>query len=332
VPTMFSREQELRHCLDALASLDYPDYEVLLVNNRRDDDVATAWVQEYPRVRLLREHKPGNAAARNCGLQAATGEIVAFTDDDVVVDPAWLMAFARRFARHPDEVAVGGLMLPKELETEAQVMFEEYYPSAPRIMQPVSHRLARPRGRNIFRKATVLAVDDAGETLARFSLYAPSMGPGQSRAFRTEVLRSVGGFDRRIGIVCGEDILLWARLGWRGYGIGFEPSATVFHVHRRDDESLRRQIRNYGVGFTATLFAMTLEDPRHLAAMLATAPHALAVLTRRFWSLLRTRQGAAGEVAPSSYVAELARLELRGMLVGPLVYLRSAARARQWRS
>ena len=84
---------------------------------------------------------------RNCGLNAASGAIVAFTDDDVIVDPGWLTAFARRFSAHPEEVGVGGLILPKELETQAQITLEEYYGSmGPRILQPVSHRLEHAAG------------------------------------------------------------------------------------------------------------------------------------------------------------------------------------------
>jgi GT2 family glycosyltransferase len=331
VPTTFSREQELRNCLDSLEAVDYPSYEVLVVNNRQDDAVSTWVEEEYPHVRVLRERRPGTAAARNCGLFAAQGEIVAFTDDDVIVDPGWLAAFARRFAAHPDEVGVGGFMIPKELETEAQVLCEEYYgASLMRLMQPVTHRLERPRGRNPLRKATMIEVSDDGEVLERFSLYSPGkMGPGQSRAFRTDVLRSVGGFDHRLGSGNGEDVLLWARLAWRGYGIGFEPAALVSHVHRRDDAALRRMIGGYGSGFTSTLFALGVEDPRHFAAILVTAPRAAVVLSRWFARRLGA-PAAADRQGPA--IAELARLELLGMLRGPAVYVRSSRRARQWRS
>jgi GT2 family glycosyltransferase len=332
VPTMFSRERELRNCLDSLMALDYPRYEVIVVDNRPDDGPSTAaWSERYPSVRLVRERRPGLAAARNCGLHAAAGGIVAITDDDVVVDAGWLTAFARRFAAHPDEVAVGGFMMPEELETEAQVILEEYYGNAlMRLLQPASHKLERPRRGNPFRKATMVERSDDGEVLQRFSLYSPGkLGPGQSRAFRTDVLRAVGGFDERLGAVNGEDILLWFRLAWRGYSIGWEPAALVSHVHRRDDAGLRYQIEDYGAGFTATLTALVLEDPRHLAAILATAPRALYVMGRWFSERLRTKNGGDDGAPPDAAIAELARLELHGMLRGPVAYIRSA---RRWRA
>ncbi len=339
VCTMFERGEEFRRCLDSLAALDYPDFEVLVVDNRhREDGRSVDWVERIPRVRLLRERRPGVAAAKNRGLNAAAGAIVAFTDDDVVVDPGWLTAFARRFAEHPQEVGVGGLTLPKELETEAQIRLEEYYGSmGPRIMEPVSHRLERPRGRGLFRKAIVSERNDEGEVLNTFSLYSPTrFGGGVNMAFRTETLRTEGGFDVLLGPGTpthgGEDIVLWMRLAWRGYSLGFEPAALAFHVHRRNDQQLQGQISDNGVGFAATMVAIVSDDPRHLGALVAAAPDVLSALGRSFWKKLQTKTPRQTEFVATSSISDLARVELRGMLKGPAAYLRSRRRARQWQS
>lgn len=339
VCTMFERGEEFRRCLDSLAALDYPDFEVLVVDNRhREDGRSVDWVERIPRVRLLRERRPGVAAAKNRGLNAAAGAIVAFTDDDVVVDPGWLTAFARRFAEHPQEVGVGGLTLPKELETEAQIRLEEYYGSmGPRIMEPVSHRLERPRGRGLFRKAIVSERNDEGEVLNTFSLYSPTrFGGGVNMAFRTETLRTEGGFDVLLGPGTpthgGEDIVLWMRLAWRGYSLGFEPAALAFHVHRRNDQQLQGQISDNGVGFAATMVAIVSDDPRHLGALVAAAPEVLSALGRSFWKKLQTKTPRQTEFVATSSISDLARVELRGMLKGPAAYLRSRRRARQWQS
>jgi len=334
VPTTFSREAELRDCLNALAALEYPNFEVLLVDNRPEAADPPAWIADYSRVQVLRERRAGGAAARNAGLAAAAGEIVAFTDDDVIVDPGWLAAFWRRFEAHPEEAGIGGFMLPKELETEAQVAFEDYYDAQlPRMLETMSHRLERPPARSIFRKATIVEENDAGETIATFSLYAAGrLGPGQSRAFRTTALRAIGGFDYRLGTGFGEDILLWARLLWHGYTIGYEPAALVYHTHRRSLDELRRQIGNYGAGFTATKLALVLEDPRHLGALAVIAPRAALVLSRTFWDRLRSSaKGSQRTVVEDIHTSELARAELRGMLRGPAMYVHSAWTARRWR-
>jgi GT2 family glycosyltransferase len=339
VCTMFERGEEIRSCLESLAALDYPAFEVLVVDNRRDEDGGSVdWVESIPGVRLLRERRPGVAAAKNRGLNAAAGAIVAFTDDDVVVDRGWLTAFARRFSAHPEEVGVGGLTLPKELETQAQIRLEEYYGSmGPRIMEPVSHRLERLRGRGLFRTTFVVERNDEGELVDSFSLYSPTrFGGGVNMAFRTETLRATGGFDVVLGPGTptrgGEDIILWMRLAWRGYSLGFEPAALVFHVHRREDEQLQRQISNNGVGFAATMVAIVIEDPRHLAALVAAAPQVLSALGRSFWKKLQTQTPPQTALAATSSVSDLARLELCGMLKGPAAYFRSRRRARQWRA
>jgi GT2 family glycosyltransferase len=334
--TTFEREQELRNCLASLAELDYPSYEVLLVDNRRQDGESVAWVEDYPRVRLLRERQPGLAAARNRGLSAAAGEIVAFTDDDVVVDRGWLTAYARRFAARPEEAGVGGLVIPAELESEAQVAVEEYYGGLNSSdLQPLSYRLERPAGAH---RATMVGWNQAGDPVSPCSLYAigSKVGGGASMAFRTDVLREIGGFDVRLGAGTpshgAEDLILWMRLAWRGYSVGFEPAAFVSHIHRREDEQLRRQIENYGVGFSAMMTALVLEDPRHLVAMFAATPEVIAVMGRLFLKRLRTKApedaGAAAKTGPSN----LAQLELRGMARGPVAYAHSAQRARRWRA
>ena len=174
VCTTFERREELARCLDSLAALDYPAFEVLVVDNRREDGGSVDWVERVPKVRLLRERRPGLGAARNRGLNAASGAIVAFTDDDVVVDPGWLTAFARRFCAHPRRSGVGGLTLPQELETEAQIKFEDYYGSmGPRVMEPVTHRLERLGVADRFAKPSCV-----GSTIkARPSTPSPSTRP-----------------------------------------------------------------------------------------------------------------------------------------------------------
>ena len=121
VPTNLARPDQLRRCVKSLGELDHPDYEVIVVDNRRGD----APPVEIESVRVVREPRPGISAARNRGVSVATGEIIAFTDDDVVVHRHWLTAIGERFASQPDAGAVTGLVVPLELETPAQVFFEQ---------------------------------------------------------------------------------------------------------------------------------------------------------------------------------------------------------------
>jgi hypothetical protein len=118
VPSNFARPGQLRRCVKQLTALDHPGYEVIVVDNRRGNPAPA----DIPGARVVREPHPGISAARNRGVAAATGEIIAFTDDDVVADRRWLRALGERFARQPDLAAVTGMVVPLELETPAQVL------------------------------------------------------------------------------------------------------------------------------------------------------------------------------------------------------------------
>ena len=151
----------------------------------------------------------------------------------------------------------------------------------------------------------------------------------------------LGGFDLALGAgtPCrgGEDLVMFARLAWRGYSVGFEPAALVHHTHRRGRTELRRQIEGYGVGWGALLLASILEDPRHLGRMLGTVPRGARALSSSYRRKLRSRHadgkppaatsGATAIAAQATArTSELAKLELRGIAAGPSAYLRSRRR------
>ena len=216
---------------------------------------------------------------------------------------------------------------PRELETPAQVAFEEYYGGfGPRTFAAVSHRHARSARRaRSWPPATVDAIDDSGQRARSFSLYAAgSFGAGANMAFRAAALRELGGFDCALGAGTdthgGEDLAMFARLVWRGHAVGFEPASLVHHTHRREEASLERQIEGYGVGYGALLTALVLEDPRHLGRMAGTARRAVRVMSAGY----RDKLDASRQ--PNRRTRELAGMELRGMAAGPLAYLRSRLR------
>jgi len=322
IPSLLERADGLDACLRSLAELDYPDYEVIVVDNRP----AGAAPVQLPGVRVVRETRPGISAARNRGLAEAKGDLIAFTDDDVVVDPGWLRAIATRLVAHPEEACVTGLTLPSELETPAQVALEEYYGGfGVRTFEAVSHRMRAAGWRSLMTPATVDAMGDDGRVLRSFSLYAAgSFGAGANMAFRAGALRELGGFDCALGAGTathgGEDLAIFARLAWRGHAVAFEPASIVHHTHRREEASLERQIKGYGVGYGALLMALVLEDPRHLGRIAGTARRAVRMMTAGY------RDKLAVDRQPNPRAGELARMELRGMAAGPFVYLATRLR------
>ena len=144
VPTNLGRPAQLRACVESLTVLDYPDYEIVVVDNRPGPAAASDLLESmatWPRVRIVSERRPGISAARNRGLEATSSEVVAFTDDDVRVHPRWLLALGRRFTSEPQLDAVTGLVLPEELETQAQLLFEHSGSALVRGYRPATFRV-----------------------------------------------------------------------------------------------------------------------------------------------------------------------------------------------
>jgi GT2 family glycosyltransferase len=199
----------LADCLDGLQNLDYPDYEVIVVSDGSTDAVAQI-ASEYD-VRLIETENRGLSSARNTGLQAATGEIVAYTDDDTRPDVDWLRYFAHTFTT-TDYAAVGG---PNPLP-----------PYAGGVEQCVSNAPGGP--------THVLLTDRDAEHI-----------PGCNMAFRKGALEAVGGFDPQFRIA-GDDVDICWRLLDRGFKLGFNPGAVVWHRRRRTVRSYFRQQLGYG--------------------------------------------------------------------------------------
>ena len=314
VPTAVGRPEQLRRCVARLTELDHPDYEVIVVDNRREGDPV-----KLDGVRVVQERRPGISAARNRGLAAATGEIVAFTDDDVEVDHRWLRALGERFARQSELAAVTGLVVPAELETPAQVLFEQSGSGLDRSYGPLTFERA---GRFAIRRRSLR---DGSERV--HSLYQTGeLGLGSNMAFRASALRAMGGFDVALGTGTpthgGEDLAILMELIAAGHPIAYEPSAIVHHTHRATMAELERQIHGYGVGFTAMLTAIAIRDPRHVAGLASVIP----LWLRTLLAPAAGKQSARGD----DYPRGLGRLELRGMLAGPAAYLRARRAQRRW--
>ncbi|MEU9040152.1 MULTISPECIES: glycosyltransferase [unclassified Kitasatospora] len=300
----------LRLCLDSLLRNGYPHFEVIVVDNAPADDAAERLIRDRyrGRVRYLREPVAGLARAHNTGLAAATGEITAFTDDDTLADPGWIEALAQTFAEDERIGCVTGLILPAELETPAQVALE--------------HQGCFAKG---FAARTWTLADRHTDPLFPFA--AGRFGSGANMAFRTARLRALGGFDPATGTGTpargGDDLLAFFRILVAGQALAYAPDAIVWHRHRRTMDAVPAQAFGYGAGFGAYLTAALHHEPAMLPALLRRLPGGLRYAAHR----ARTRPdpgGAAGRCP----TWRLARLELQGLLYGPVGYARSVRRAR----
>ena len=315
IPTR-DRPERAAEAVASVLQCDYPPdrFELILVDNRpdpgEDSAGATAGSLADDRVRVLHEPISGGANARNTGLANARGEIVAFTDDDVVADRDWLMTIARGFDGEPNVGAVSGLVMPLEMETPAQVWFEGYARFSGRF-----ERHAYDLGPN-------RPLDDP-----LFPFDIGVLGTGANMAFRTEALRAAGGLDPAFNTKAlpnGTDVEALLRVMLRGWTVVHDPGAIVQHAHQREYHQLERRVYGYGLGLTAVLSKSILQNPKLIPELLRKLPRGLA--------LALSPSSAKNESKQSDYPAELDRLELRGMLRGPLAYARGrreAKRARQ---
>ncbi len=306
VPTLCRDPPALLRTIDALLAQDYPDFEVIVVDNRHD--ARGGPLPAFPvgsRVRAVEERRRGISAARNRGVATATSDIIAFTDDDTVVERDWLRVLGSRFALDPEVEAIGGAVLPSELETETQLWFEEFYGGFTRS----------------FRAETLSGRRRQGGVFP----YAPArFGAGCNMAFRRSTLVRMGGFITSLGTGTsargGEDLAMFIELITSGSTVAFEPAALVRHSHRRTQREFLRQVRDYGTGLTAMFTALIVRNPRHLAALIYRLPAGLRLL-------VRPRAQRSPSLRPS-YPRRALAYQVMGMATGPVAYARSAARVR----
>ena len=304
------RPAALARTLDSLLGQRYPDMRVLVVDNAPVSggtaEVVRAAARRGP-VDYLVEPVPGLSRARNRAVAAAPGEILAWLDDDEVADPYWLAEVARALADHPDADVVSGVIVPAALDTAAQVWFEQFG--------------GHSKGRG-FRPA-VFSPASARQQSPLYPL--PPFATGANMVFRPGVIEGIGGFDPALGAgtpaMGGEDTRAFTQVLLAGGTIVYTPTALVRHLHRPDLDSLRRQLWGYGAGLTAFYTSLVLTEPRLVPPLLRLLPTALRDLTSR--DSLRV----AGLEA--DFPAEILRANRRGMLSGPLAYLRGRVRARR---
>jgi O-antigen biosynthesis protein len=206
----YNAERTMEACLASLQKLNYPDYEVIVVNDGSTDGTL-AIAERFPYCRIISQPNMGLSVARNVGAEAATGEIVAYTDSDCVADPDWLTYLVAKMET-AQLVACGGPNFPPPEDS----------------MVPAAVAVS-PGG-----PTHVLLSDDVAEHIA-----------GCNMAFRRGVLLSMGGFDP-IYRAAGDDVDICWRFQDAGYTIGFSPAAVVWHFRRNTVKAYIGQQRGYG--------------------------------------------------------------------------------------
>ncbi len=210
----YNAAETLDDCLSSLQKLTYPNFEVIVVNDGSRDATSTI-ARRFSGVRVIDIQNGGLSAARNVGLEQASGEIIAYTDADVRVDPDWLSYLVQPFVMS-DVVASGG---PNVVPLDD-----------PWIAQCVARSPGGP--------THVLLTDRIAEHV-----------PGCNMSFRRDALLAIGGFNP-VFLRAGDDVDVCWRLQAKGQRIGFSPCAIVWHHHRSSIAAYWRQQVGYGEGET----------------------------------------------------------------------------------
>jgi glycosyltransferase involved in cell wall biosynthesis len=294
-----NRASMLRLCLESLNSLACQPAEIVVVDNAPTDDSTQQVVAAYPGIRYCVEPRPGLSHARNTGVAQATHSILAFTDDDVMLHPDWVYQVWQTFQ---DEavMAMTGLVLVSELQTEAQQIFEKHW-SFNRGYQDV-----------YYDPAYLKRVLPGGPPVWH-------IGAGANNAFRKEVFQEVGLFDERLGAGasgCSEDSEMWFRILTRGHTIHYNPRAVVYHAHRQHLHELRKQIFAYMRGHAAAALIQQEQCPQagYSRYLYWHMPKYYALLVRIGFPFFRFR-------------SQTLWTEVKGLASGVLFYYQNRKRA-----
>lgn len=308
------RPESVVVALRGLVALRYQPFEIVLVDNAPSSDMTKdAVLAEFgddPRVRYVREPRPGLSCARNRGVAEATAEIIAFTDDDVRVDQWWLDGIVRGFGRADDVVCVTGLMSTGALDNAIQLYFDQ------RV------------GEGLFRERRVFDLTKNPDDSPLYPYSAGVFGGGVNFAITRDMLEELGGFDEALGAgtPCGggEDLDVFMRTVLAGHRLVYEPSAIVWHFHRAKLSDLSKQMVAWGSGATAVLTALVLRDRRAILELLRRVPMGAI----RVFSIADGMGDGMKDNArlPSGMIMR----EFGGMVLGPWLYLKARRNLRRF--
>lgn len=301
IPTR-NRAALLRDCLQTLMQVSYAPLEILVVDNAPSDqstrDLVVELARSDPRVTYACEPYPGASAARNHALANARYDIVALTDDDVLVDPGWVSAIVAAFTSDPKVTCVTGLVAPSALDNPFQRYFEGRYPSQGMLI-PLRYDMSTHR-----------------QSSRLYPFAAGLFGRSANMAVRRGSAQRIGGFDTLLGAGArcrgGEDLDFFVRLLLDGGRICFMPSALIWHRHRDDADALRQAVYIYGYGLGAYL-SKHLSNTDLQRGLIAHAIHQARLQASRMKAASQSSQmGITG----NKFVIS----EARGFLAGVLGY------------
>lgn len=267
-----NRPEYLQNCLKNLQNQRTSRVvEIIVVDNCPGSDITSSVVAKFPNVKLINEWRPGASYARNTGISNSQGDIIVTIDDDVTPPPQWLENLISPLI-HPNVMAVTGNVLPLELETPAQQLFEIYGIGG------------------LCRGFSPFEMDGAQATKVRNAVPVWELGVSANAAFWAKIFQhpDIGLWEEKLGagvpVGGGEDLFLFYQILKAGFTHAYAPQAYVWHRHRRDIADLRRQIYGYSQGYIA-YHLMTFKQYGDWRALLAIATTPVYYYRRVKWQV-----------------------------------------------
>jgi GT2 family glycosyltransferase len=295
------RPVSLLRTLKSILALEYTNYEIIVVDNAPGTpgtrDMLESRFGRIESLRYVAYDVPGATPARIRGIECSEGAIIAFADDDVVVDRFWLSELVAGFGHGPSVACVTGLTLPLALDTFAQVLFEEY----------------GGFGRGFSRRTYDMHEHRPSDRLFPYAI--GRVGSGNNVAWDRKLFSKIGGFDPALSKIGAEDISAFFDALNSGFTIVYQPAAIVFHEHRSDFSQLRNQVYWYGIGLGGYLARCLTKDT-------------MRFVTRIPFGLVYLLSSTSSKNAKKSrgFPQELTRLERRGVWRGAALYIRARMR------
>jgi GT2 family glycosyltransferase len=256
---------------------------------------------DFPRVRYVRERRPGLDWARNRAIREACGEIIAFIDDDAIADPQWAQALIAAFDSD-DVMCVTGLVAPARLDTAAQELFERFGYS--KGFERISFNLRAPPPVAVFP-------------------YKGYLGTGCNSAFRRSMFDQVGLFDTCLDmgtpVPGGGDLDMFARIIRAGYSLVYDPGPVVFHNHVADMAALIDKMGQYQRASVAYFTKCILTDRNR-------APELIVHVIRS--QVRKTVRGLAATILKRDRPLALVISQAVNAWLGPIALYRSYRRAK----
>ncbi len=301
IPTR-NRSDRLAECVNSILATGYRNIRVIVVDNDPSGpetaDLVAGRADWQPHVEYVWEKRAGSSLARNRGIEYATAEILAFVDDDVLVDPGWAASVVAPFLEEPEAGCVTGPIIAAELDTQAQIWIEEY---------------------GGFSKGFVRQVFDPFDPRAQIPLFpyaAGTYGSGANMAFRRETIVKIHGFDPALGLGMaargGEDLAAFTATLLSGMRLVYEPNMMVRHRHHPSYAKLRQVILGYGIGLGAYLAKTVYDRPATLLEVARRIPPGLVYLL--------SPESPKNAHKRADYPSELTFRELAGLAWGPFAY------------